>query len=65
MASPAKKVKKTKYKTSFNLDWAKTYSFVSKCSSSIPDYKTSFHCNVCNIDISCAHGGINVVKKTQ
>ena len=64
MVSPAKKVKKTKYKTNFNPDWMRTYDFIiSKCSSSVPDYKTSFHCNVCNADISSAHGRINDVKK--
>ena len=38
-------------------------SFVSKCSSSVSDHQYNFHWNVCNLDLSCAFGGTNDVKK--
>lgn len=60
MATPAKK---TKYKTKFSDDLKTKFPFVSKCSSSIADYQYKFHCNVCNLNLSCAAGGANDITK--
>ena len=49
----ATQAKKMKYRIKYSDE-----SFVSKCSSSISD-----HQYVCNLDLSCASGGTNDVKK--
>ena len=59
MASNAKKPKRlTKYSASYKKD----YPFIRKCSSAVADHIYKFNCSVCNINISCAHGGITDVK---
>ena len=59
----ATKDKKMRYRTKYSDDLNKLFSFVSKRSSSINDHKYKFHCNVCNLDLSCASGSVNDVKK--
>ena len=59
MTQPAKK---TKRRTKYSADYQKEYPFIHKCSSSINDYLYKFHCTSCNINVSCAHGGIKDVK---
>ena len=59
----ATQAKKMKYRTKYSDKLKKQFPFLSKCSSSISDHQYKFHCNVCNLDLSCASGGANDVKK--
>ena len=59
----ATQAKKMKYRTKYSDELRKQFSLVSKCSSSTSDHQHKFHCNVCNLDLSCAFGGANDVKK--
>ena len=34
------------------------YSFITKRSKSIKDFEFTFRCTACNVNLSCAHGGI-------
>ena len=61
--SMATQAKKMKYRTKYSDELKKQFSFVSKCLSSITNHQHKFHCNVCNLDLSCASGGANDVKK--
>ena len=58
MASQPKNIKR---KTKFSEDYSNTYSFIQKCSSSVPNYIHKFHCTSCNVNVSCAAGGLNDV----
>ena len=60
MATQAKNIK---YRTKYSDEVKKQLSFVSKCFSSISDHQYKFHCNICNLDLSCASGVANDVKK--
>ena len=60
MATQAKNIK---YRTKYSDELKKQFSFVSKCFSSISDHQYKFHCNICNLDLSCASGVANDVKK--
>ena len=55
--------KKMKYRTKYSDELKKQFSFVSKCSPSISVHQHKFHCNFCNLDLSCASCGANDVKK--
>ena len=59
MASATKKMKR---KTMYSDEYRDTYACVKKCSSNVGDYKYKFHCTICNLDPSCASGGIRDVK---
>ena len=59
MATQAKKMKN---RTKYSDELKKQFSFISKYSSSISDHQYKFHCNVCNLDLSCASSGVNDVK---
>ena len=61
--SMATQAKKMRYRTKYSDELKKQFSFVSKCCSSVSDHQNKFHCNVCNLDLSCASGGGNDVKK--
>ena len=52
--------KKTKIKTKFDDSYTEKYSFIIKCSSSVPYNSFKFRCTICSV-ISCAHGGVNDV----
>ena len=54
---------KMKYRIKCSDELKKQFSFVSICSSSISDHQYKFHCNVCNLDLSCTSGGANNVQK--
>ena len=57
----SKKVKFTgafKYKTSFSLEWKKTWSFLL----SLLGNPHMFHCTICSKNLSCAHQGATDVK---
>ena len=41
----------------------KTYTFISYCSPSVLNRKHMFHCNICNLDLSCTAGGSNDIKR--
>ena len=58
----AAQAKKMKYRIKYSDQLKKQFSFVSKCSSSISDHQYKIHCNICNLDLSCASGGANDVK---
>ena len=60
MSSVAKKAKR---KTLYSEDYQKEFDFVRKCTVSVPDHEYKFHCNACNLDLSCATGGVNDIKK--
>ena len=53
MAQPAKKPKR---QTKYSAEYQKEYPFI------VPDHLYKFHCTSCNVNVSCAHGGINYVK---
>ena len=55
MAQPAKKQKRL---TKYSLEYQKEYPFIKACSSSLKDHLYKFHCSLCNVNISCAHGGM-------
>ena len=59
----ATQAKNMAYRTKYSDELKKLLSFVSKCSSSISDHQYKFHCNVCNLELSCASGGAKDVKK--
>ena len=59
----ATQAKNMAYRTKYSDELKKLLSFVSKCSSSISDHQYKFHCNVCNLDLCCASGCANDVKK--
>ena len=58
----ATQAKKMKYRTKYSDALKKQFSFVSKCCSSISDHQYKFHCNVCNLDLSCPSGGADGVN---
>lgn len=60
MAQPAKKQKRL---TKYSLEYQKEYPFIKACSSSLKDHLYKFHCSLCNVNISCAHGGISDVRE--
>ena len=55
--------KKMKYRTKYSDELKKQFLFVSKCSLSVTNHQHKFQCKVCNLDLSCASGGANDVKK--
>lgn len=57
-----KSVKKRKYKTRYSKEWMSNFPFVKACGQHVPDKEYKFFCSVCNINLSCAQGGINDVK---
>ena len=59
MEQPAKKQKRL---TKYSAEYHKEYPFIKACSSSIKEHLYKFHCSSCNVNISCAHGGISDVK---
>ena len=63
MASFPKKMKRISRKTRYSAEYEKEFDFVRKCTVSIQDLEYKFHCNACNLDLSCATGGINDIKK--
>jgi hypothetical protein len=60
MAQPTKKQKRL---TKYSLEYQKEYPFIKACSSSLKDHLYKFHCSSCNVNISCAHGGISDVRE--
>ena len=57
-----KPTKRQKRLTKYSAEYHKEYPFIIACSSSIKDHLYKFHCCSCNVNISCAHGGISDVK---
>ena len=37
--------------------------YIYQCSPSVPNRKHMFHCNIRNLDLSCAAGGSNDIKR--
>ena len=46
------------HKTWYSKEYEKDYDFVGKCNSGVRDLDYKFHCEACNIDLSCAGGGL-------
>ena len=38
------------------------YPFIKKCSKLVNDHEYKLHCSICNVNLSCTHGGINDVR---
>ena len=51
-----------KRRTKYSADYTKEYSFIKKCSKNVHDHEYKFHCSICNLNLSCAHGGIQDVR---
>ena len=49
-----------RYKSKFNPEWKKKYSFIVE----VKNDKHSFHCTVCKRDISCGHMGFPMLSDT-
>ena len=47
------------YKTKFNKDWTKEWSFICE----VPNNVYEFHCTMCSRNISCAHKGKRDVER--
>ena len=56
-----KSIKKRKYKTRYSKEWVSNFPFVKPCGQHIPDKEYKFFCSMCNVNLSCAQGGINDV----
>ena len=41
---------------------ANEHPFIKRCSKHVNDYEYKFHCSICNINLSCNHGGINYMR---
>ena len=41
---------------------ANEYPFIKRCSKHVNDREYKFHCSICNVNLSCAHGRISDVK---
>ncbi|KAJ8030946.1 hypothetical protein HOLleu_27502 [Holothuria leucospilota] len=59
MAPPENRPKR---RTKYSDEYQKKYPFIRACSSSVQDNLYKFHCTSCNVNVSCAHGGITDVK---
>ena len=55
---PKPKKRRTRYSNAM----ANDYPFIQKCTSSIADNEYKFHCTTCNVNLSCAYGGMSDVK---
>ena len=55
--------KQAKYSCKFTTDLKKTFSFVRECPSSVKDSVHKFHCTICNVNMSLAHGGKSDIKQ--
>ena len=57
--------KKAKYSCKFITDLKKTFSFVRECPSSVKYSVHKFHCTICNVNMSLAHGGKSDIKQHE
>ena len=57
-----KTVQKKKYKTRFSKEWESKFPFVKPCNLQTSDKEYKFFCSVCNVNLSCAQGGISDVS---
>ena len=55
--------KNKNYKTSFSDNFKEQFPFVTKCSSHVSDHQHKFHCTICNVKISPAHGGSDDITR--
>ena len=59
MSTTRKNCGAARYKSKFNPEWKKKYSFIVE----VKNDNHSFHCIVCKRDISCAHMGLSDVER--
>ena len=55
--------KSKKYKTSYSDEMKSAFPFITKCSSSVPDYQHEYHCTICNLNLSLASSGSNDILR--
>ena len=51
--------KSKKYKASYSNEMKSAFTFIRKCSSSVPDYQHKYNCTIYNLNLWLVSGGSN------